>query len=110
LHGLDTIHYEPYRLEMSQCWIISQRITCTTCHESHQPLERRAEAYDPACLSCHALKGEQTPSRLPGKACPVQTSHCVTCHMPKCKLPNAPFAMSDHFIRILSAGGPCSKS
>jgi hypothetical protein len=110
LHGLDTIHYEPYRLEMSQCWIISQRITCTTCHDSHQPLERRAEAYDPACLSCHALKGEQTPSRLPGKACPVQTSHCVTCHMPKCKLPNAPFAMSDHFIRILSAGGPCSKS
>ncbi|HEV2419937.1 MAG TPA: multiheme c-type cytochrome, partial [Terriglobia bacterium] len=38
LHGLDTVHYEPYRLEMSQCWIMSQQITCVTCHNPHQAL------------------------------------------------------------------------
>ena len=51
LHGLDTVHYEPYRLEISQCWIMSQQITCVTCHNPHQPLDRSPAAYDAACLA-----------------------------------------------------------
>src|SRR5579883_2121191 len=59
LHGLDTVHYEPYRLEMSQCWIMTQRITCITCHNPHEPLQRTAAAYDSACLSCHPGQAKQ---------------------------------------------------
>jgi len=110
LHGLDTVHYEPYRLEMSQCWIISQRITCSTCHNSHQPLERNAKAYDSACVSCHAVKFVASAATFRGKTCPVASRNCVTCHMPKCNLPQAPFSMSDHFIRIVGAGDACAKS
>lgn len=110
LHGLDTVHYEPYRLEMSQCWIISQRITCTTCHNPHQRLDRDAPAYDSACRSCHSAKTESSRATFPGKTCPVATRNCVTCHMPKCNLPRAPFSMSDHFIRIVGPSDACAKS
>ncbi|MGH9444717.1 MAG: multiheme c-type cytochrome [Terriglobia bacterium] len=110
LHGLDTVHYEPYRLEMSQCWIMTQRISCITCHNPHRPLQRDPAAYDSACLSCHALKGGMATASHPGKSCPMATRNCVTCHMPKCRLPLTPFKMSDHFIRIVSAGDPCAKS
>lgn len=110
LHGLDTVHYEPYRLEMSQCWIMSQRITCTTCHNPHQPLERNSAAYDSACLSCHLSKAGPVTASHPGKACPVATRNCASCHMPKCRLPLAPFKMSDHFIRVVGPNDACAKS
>ncbi len=110
LHGLDTVHYEPYRLEMSQCWIMTQRITCITCHNPHEPLQRTAAAYDSACLSCHPGQAKQTAAASVGKKCPVATRNCTTCHMPKCRLPLAPFTMSDHFIRIVSPTDACAKS
>ncbi len=107
LHGLDTIHYEPYRLEMSSCWIMTQRINCLTCHNPHQPLQRNLGAYDQACLSCHAPAKSGAPAE--GKACPVATQRCVTCHMPKCRIPLSPFTMSDHFIRVVRSGDLCVK-
>lgn len=114
LHGLDTVHYEPYRLEMSQCWIMSQQVTCVTCHDPHQPLERNPAAYDAACLSCHSgnHSGKALAERaaLGGKICPVAKRNCVTCHMPKCHLPLSPFTMSDHFIRVVRANDACLTS
>jgi hypothetical protein len=110
LHGLDTVHYEPYRLEMSPCWIMTRRITCITCHNPHQPLETNPTTYDAACLSCHSSKHATAALSQMGKTCPVATKNCVTCHMPKCHLPAAPFTMSDHFIRIVGQDDACSKS
>jgi Cytochrome c554 and c-prime len=110
LHGLDTVHYEPYRLEMSPCWIMTRRITCVTCHDPHQPLQTDPRAYDSACLSCHASNHATATVSQMGKTCPVATKNCVTCHMPKCHLPTAPFTMSDHFIRIVGQDDACSKS
>ncbi|MDE3178560.1 MAG: hypothetical protein KGM47_02785 [Acidobacteriota bacterium] len=110
LHGLDTVHYEPYRLEMSQCWIMTRRISCVTCHNPHRALDRNSSDYDSACLSCHLAKPGRLTASHPGKACPVATRNCSSCHMPKCRLPLAPFTMSDHFIRVVRAGDPCAKS
>lgn len=110
LHGLDTVHYEPYRLEMSQCWIMTNNITCVTCHDPHKPLDRKSADYDSACLSCHLAKPGRLTASHPGRACPVATHNCASCHMPKCHLPLSPFTMSDHFIRIVRPGDPCSSS
>lgn len=110
LHGLDNVHYEPYRLEMSKCWIMTNKITCTTCHDPHKPLDRNFADYDSACLSCHLQRPGRLTASHPGRPCPVATHDCATCHMPKCRLPRAPFMMTDHFIRIVRPGDPCAKS
>jgi hypothetical protein len=114
LHGLETVHYEPYRLELSSCWIMSQRITCLNCHNPHQPLARGASAYDAACIACHSSSATKSAAGArgahSGKACPVGKRDCANCHMPKCRIPLAPFSMSDHFIRIVSADDACGQS
>jgi len=116
LHGLETVHYEPYRLELSQCWIMSQRITCLNCHNPHQPLARGSAAYDQACIACHSSGSKQSTSggsaaaAHSGKVCPVGKRDCVTCHMPKCQIPLSPFSMSDHFIRVVSADDACAQT
>jgi hypothetical protein len=113
LHGLETVHYEPYRLELSSCWIMSQRITCLTCHNPHQPLARGSSSYDPACSACHSSGAVQSAAAgsaaRSGKVCPVGKHDCTTCHMPTCRIPLSPFRMSDHFIRIVSADDACAQ-
>ncbi|HEY0565005.1 MAG TPA: multiheme c-type cytochrome [Terriglobales bacterium] len=45
-------------------------------------------------------------SNLPGKACPVATSNCASCHMPKYELPDAHHRFTDHRIRSAREGDP----
>jgi hypothetical protein len=40
----------------------------------------------------------------PGAACPVSTSKCVSCHMPKYELPGFHGKFTDHWIRIAKPG------
>jgi len=63
-------------LKESRCFRSSQ-MTCSTCHEVHQP-QRDAAAFSEHCLSCH--KAEAC-GRFPqmGKAI---ANNCVDCHMP----------------------------
>jgi hypothetical protein len=53
------------------------RLTCLTCHRSHDPLSKDTAAYVRVCQSCHTGHPGGSP------ACPVnRTSGCVGCHMP----------------------------
>ncbi len=119
--GLQTIRFPAYRLEKSKCWGASgdPRVTCTACHDPHEPIQREPAAYDSACLDCHAKTlqasadpnhpGDPNHSVDPGpkaKACPVATSKCVTCHMPKVDLPEMHYKCTDHNIRIVRIGDP----
>jgi len=40
------------------------------------------------------------------KVCPTATSQCVSCHMPKVKLPNGHLTFTDHEIRIVKKDEP----
>jgi hypothetical protein len=95
---------QPYRLESSRCWGQGDdRITCTACHDAHQPLVRDPLAYDARCSSCHADgRSAPTPER-PGRACRIARSGCVTCHMPKYDVPEMHYSFTDHLIRIVAA-------
>ena len=134
--GVQTVRFPAYRLEQSRCWGTSgdARITCFACHDPHAPLARQAAAYDSACLQCHANRdgtgastagtagrpGDMaspmlrpigsTPaapgSQHPGPACPVATSKCVTCHMPKIELPEMHYKFTDHRIRVAHNDAP----
>jgi len=39
-------------------------------------------------------------------SCPVATADCVSCHMPKVKLPDEHLIFTDHWIRVAHAGDP----
>lgn len=104
--GVANVRFQPYRLESSRCWGKGDaRLTCISCHNPHQPLEREARAYDPKCLSCHASSKQSKPTvEQRGTACPVGKEECVTCHMPKYEVPDMHYRYTDHRIRIVKAG------
>jgi len=55
--GEATVRFQPYRLELSQCYNGSDsRISCLACHDPHRPLVRRLTWYDSKCLSCHTVE------------------------------------------------------
>jgi cytochrome c554/c'-like protein len=105
--GMLNVRFAPYRLENSRCWQQQDaRITCTACHDPHQPLVQDDTAYDGRCFACHRHRGEAKSAKLPGKACPVATSRCVSCHMPKYDPPTLHSSFTDHWIRVVKRGAP----
>ncbi len=111
--GEINVRFQPYRMTNSKCFDgTDPRISCIACHDPHQDLVRNDAFYDSKCLACHASKNEtantsaKTDGHRDAKACTVATTNCVTCHMPKVKLPNGLMTFHDHEIRIVKPGAP----
>lgn len=101
--GAVNVRFQPYRLANSKCFLGNdRRISCTACHDPHANLVRDDASYDHNCLACHGKLSSAGPS--PQKSCPVSTSNCVSCHMPKVELPGSHSVFTDHHIRIVHAG------
>lgn len=101
--GVQTVRFPAYRLEKSHCWAGKgdQRLVCTSCHDPHAPLQKNDVAYDAACLACHTTKDHPVKDVAhTASACPVATTKCVSCHMPKVELPEMHYGFTDHNIRI----------
>ncbi len=64
-------------LRRSKCFQASTTLTCTTCHDVHQP-QTDAASFSPRCLSCHEARqcGEFA------KVGDQITRNCIDCHMP----------------------------
>lgn len=110
-----TVRFQPYRLANSKCFDGSDpRISCIACHDPHQDVVRQDSSYDPQCLACHSsgstppAASVQSATKTPARAkiCPTAKADCVSCHMPKVKLPNGHMTFTDHQIRIVKAGEP----
>jgi hypothetical protein len=103
IKGVENVRFQPYRLESSRCWYEGDaRLTCTACHDPHQPLNHDPAAYDEKCLACHASSRSRKPSLdHPGKACPAAAKNCVTCHMPRVDFSSMHAPFVDHRIRIV---------
>ena len=106
--GLANVRAQPYRLMSSKCWGNGDaRIVCIACHDPHVPLVQEASFYDEKCLSCHLAAPNLKPAKdHPGRACPIGTKNCSTCHMPKIELPDMHHTFADHRIRIVRPGEP----
>jgi hypothetical protein len=105
--GVANVRFQPYRLEASRCWGSGdERLTCTACHNPHQPLVREAGAYDSRCHGCHARSERTKSAPEPAHVCPVAKQDCVNCHMPKFEVPDMHYKYTDHRIRIVKAGEP----
>ncbi len=105
--GEANVRFQPYRLANSRCFAGDDpRIRCTACHNPHANPAPDAAAYDHNCLACHSrnappVAGLDVPR---AKICPVAQANCVSCHMPKVKMPGGSALFSDHQIRIVHPG------
>ena len=100
-HDILNVRFQPYRLTNSKCYdTVDRRIACTACHNPHDHASAKTISYDSKCQACH----DKPLASI--RKCPVATTGCVSCHMPKIELPGAHFAFTDHWIRIVRAGEP----
>jgi hypothetical protein len=106
---VNNVRFQPYRVFHSKCYSDDRRISCTACHNPHEPLQREVRYYDAKCLACHVAKGQvvDAQKKAAGQSltagCKVATKDCVSCHMPKIGPPAAHFKFTDHYIRIVGA-------
>ena len=101
--GVDTIRFQPYRLFNSKSHDSNDpRLSCTACHNPHEKLEENTVNYDAKCFACHiSSPNEKITKERSAPACPVKTTNCVTCHMPKTDVPDMHFKFTDHLIRVV---------
>lgn len=105
--GIQTVRFQPYRLELSRCFDAADpRMSCLACHDPHHEVRTDAAFYDSKCLACHQGGGKPFKRSVArtAPACPVSQKACVTCHMPKYEIPGSHFKFTDHDIRIARAG------
>jgi Flp pilus assembly protein TadD len=83
---------QAYRFRKSACFQKSGgKLTCTTCHDPHRPVE--AQAAQRACRRCH----ETALSQRGGHP---RDPDCTGCHMPKRRTEDVVHVvMTDHYIR-----------
>ncbi|MFN7947545.1 MAG: multiheme c-type cytochrome [Blastocatellia bacterium] len=109
LYGLNNVRFQPYRIFNSKCYSDDRRISCTACHNVHEPGIETEAYYDAKCLACHqssAKAAAPVTGQRTAPACRVDAKHCASCHMPKVDLPGAHFKFTDHRIRIAREGAP----
>ncbi len=105
---MNNVRFQPYRIFHSKCYSDDRRISCTACHNPHEPIKQDAAYYDGKCMACHQPKektlvnasktNQEGQDMIAG--CRVATKDCVSCHMPKIGPPAAHFKFTDHYIRI----------
>ena len=104
---INNVRFQPYRIFHSKCYSDDRRISCTACHNPHEPLKQDAAYYDAKCMACHAPKDKPADAKAKQEAqdmaagCRVATKGCASCHMPKMGPPAAHFKFTDHYIRIV---------
>jgi len=91
------VRHEPTYLHRAACFRNSGgALSCVSCHDPHQPLQKTASSYDARCASCHPK---------PKHTAPIAAARsCVSCHMPQVSVsPNLKF--TNHWIGIYAPGG-----
>lgn len=101
---INNVRFQPYRIFNSKCYSDDRKISCTACHNPHEPLREDPAYYDKRCLECHSLRDKTAKVNGEGKSCPVADKDCTTCHMPKTEIPAAHFKFTDHYIRVVRPG------
>jgi len=104
------VHGNPYGLlAASKCFMHTETLQCTTCHNTHEEERGNLALFSTRCMQCHA---ENSASFCKMKQMPlyVLEKNCIDCHMPvkKSKMltvendneKNMPATLRSHFIAV----------
>jgi len=64
-------------LRRSKCFRSSPTMSCSTCHDVHQP-QRDVALFVPKCLTCHTTRGHPQAEKIGNR----MMTDCIDCHMP----------------------------
>lgn len=86
-HTLDTsgveVHGNQYDLLAGSRCFLSSNMTCSNCHNPHQPERGNKALFSSRCLSCHEGREQsQTVCKLQLTEGDIIKSNCIDCHMP----------------------------
>lgn len=95
------------QLQESECYQQNESLTCTTCHDPHDPVAppQRIDFYRTVCLKCHE---DQSCGEPLAKRMTLASNNCYQCHMPKAETNVAHAAFHHHRIGIHKEGGDAS--
>lgn len=82
----------------SRCYQTSDRMTCTTCHDPHAPVDAAAKVsyYRSKCLECHSETSCGVPLRK--RLARAEGDYCAACHMPQVETNIPHIAFTHHRI------------
>ncbi len=87
------------RLRLSKCYLLSEDLSCLTCHHPHHSIEKtNKEKYNNACLSCHQ-SDNSSKCTAPIALIEKEENNCVSCHMRRSGSIDIPHVnITDHYI------------
>jgi hypothetical protein len=87
------------QMHASQCYQQTQKLTCTSCHDPHNPIpsEGKVKFYRSICQQCHE---DQSCSKPHDQRVDLTGNSCYQCHMPKAETNVAHAALHHHRIGI----------
>ena len=69
-------------LMSSKCFIRSNTMTCTTCHDAHSSERGNNQVFTTRCQNCHQQQHKPIPGAESITAAAIKTN-CINCHMPE---------------------------
>lgn len=90
------VRHQPSYLHRAACFRNSNgALSCLTCHDPHEPLQKSTAHYDARCGTCHRKVLHKTA---------VASRSCVGCHMPAVST-SATLRFTNHWIGIYDPQG-----
>jgi len=76
------VHGKQYQLfTASKCFIKSDKMTCSSCHDPHNNERNQLQAFSKSCMSCHQPEGPAF-CKMTSLPAAVLSKNCIDCHMP----------------------------
>lgn len=96
------------RLRKSPCYILSEEMTCLTCHHPHHSVEETPRSqYNEGCISCHSSQKDLQMCSVSEAQRLAENNDCASCHMQRSGSIDIPHVnITDHYIHKSTAKQP----